>query len=47
MPLDLECTGGVQVTKMQVMWAFNLQLTWGEQCTEMLVLMRLYGTFAF
>ncbi|KAI0743361.1 hypothetical protein C8Q80DRAFT_1106441 [Daedaleopsis nitida] len=42
-PPDLEGAGGVVITKTQVMRAFNLPLSWGEQCTETIVLTTLYG----
>ncbi|OSC99363.1 hypothetical protein PYCCODRAFT_1373196 [Trametes coccinea BRFM310] len=42
-PPDLEGAGGVEITKAQVMRAFNLPLSWGEDCTETLVMTTLYG----
>ncbi|KAI0360855.1 hypothetical protein OH77DRAFT_1392628, partial [Trametes cingulata] len=42
-PVDLEGAGGVVITKAQVMRAFNLSLSWGDDCTETLVLTTLYG----
>ncbi|KAI9059141.1 hypothetical protein FKP32DRAFT_1580421 [Trametes sanguinea] len=42
-PPDLEGAGSVEITKAQVMRAFNLPLSWGEDCTETLVMTTLYG----
>ncbi|KAI0692357.1 hypothetical protein C8T65DRAFT_77245 [Cerioporus squamosus] len=44
-PPDLEFEGrnAVSITKIQVMRAFNLPLSWEEQCAEVLALTALYG----
>ncbi|KAI8994062.1 hypothetical protein BD414DRAFT_411601 [Trametes punicea] len=42
-PVDLEGAGGVTITKAMVMRAFNLPLSWGEDCTETLVMTTMYG----
>ncbi|KAH9851395.1 hypothetical protein C2E23DRAFT_732894 [Lenzites betulinus] len=42
-PVDLQGAGGVVINRVQVLRAFNLPASWGEECTETLVLTTLYG----
>ncbi|KAI0824033.1 hypothetical protein BC628DRAFT_1283075, partial [Trametes gibbosa] len=50
-PADLEGAGSVTITKarpslpysLRVLRAFNLPVSWGDECTETLVLTTLYG----
>ncbi len=41
--LPFEGTKAISITKTQVMRAFNLPLSWAEQCAEVLALTALYG----